>query len=713
MRNIWNKILYEISIRKKYLLFMFLTLVVYGNVVGFIMGMWYHRGTNQQALSWISVIQDIVRFIQPVINSQNRDEIIGAMLKELSENARIDFLVILDEKENPVFQYPEGTFSEWLSSEDLNKVNHEMVNSQRLSWKGQAPDGKPLYIFITPLENGKKYIAVGGIDGSWVESAFTSFRWKGMLIVFLFSLFVLSFAHLAARTFQKDLYHIIEHARELQSGVYEHTCTLIRKDELGALENAFKHLGNALQTIFSQIQELFHATSNIAQTVESHTSELRTSMHDQKEAFDKIQTSFVDLNLLIENVSQRVEQLASASEETSSSILEMAASIEEMAQNVEALANSVEETATAIEEMGSSIKEIDENMEKLANFIFETSSSMKQMEASIQQIGESASESYELSSRVVENARKGMNSVEQTIQAMETIKETVDRAGDVIEKLGRSSEEIGTIITVIDDIADQTNLLALNAAIIAAQAGEHGRGFAVVAEEIRDLAERTVQSTKEISELVRTVQTNVQHAVRSIKEGTQRVTEGVRLSVEAGRTLQEIIQSAETSTGKSREIARATEEQTKSIRIINNAVEQINELVRQINMATSSQKEGSTQIIRAVENMRELSEYVRRAIIEQSKGSRQITQATETITEMVNYIFKASDETKSFSSQIQSTLDHFMKLSQRSTDFLQDVERTVRALLEAQEQLRILLEEIQPRKKEYREESERHSFVLT
>jgi methyl-accepting chemotaxis protein len=274
---------------------------------------------------------------------------------------------------------------------------------------------------------------------------------------------------------------------------------------------------------------------------------------------------------------------------------------------------------------------------------------------------------------------------------MERIRSNVHRAGEVISKLGSSSEEIGQILNVIDDIAEQTNLLALNAAIIAAQAGEHGKGFAVVAEEIRQLAERTASSTKEIDTLIKTVQHDVSNAVQTMGSGSQTVEEGVNLSRQANESLKKIFASARSSSDMSREIAKATGEQSKGIQSINQAIEQVREMMMQISKATTEQKAGSEQIISAVENMREMTGYVNRATVEQAKGGKQIAEAMEHVTEMVTHIMKATSEQAKGSEQIVKVVEFFRESSHKNLDSVAQMERALSLLLE---QAAILKQEI-------------------
>ena len=229
--------------------------------------------------------------------------------------------------------------------------------------------------------------------------------------------------------------------------------------------------------------------------------------------------------------------LVGAVEESSSATLELGATIEEIASQMEKLFATVEEMSSAINQMSVSSQEVSENVGILSSSTEVTVSSMLEMDASIKEIENNAGLTSQLASAAAEDAQRGKQAVDETIRGIEAIRETVDRAGEAIMELGRQSGAIGKILTVIDDVADQTSLLALNAAIIAAQAGEHGRGFAVVADEIRELAERTAISTREIGTIIGTLQNGTQEAVLAMKEGSERVHQEVRRSRAAGEAL--------------------------------------------------------------------------------------------------------------------------------------------------------------------------------
>jgi len=340
----------------------------------------------------------------------------------------------------------------------------------------------------------------------------------------------------------------------------------------------------------------------------------------------------------LKEFAHHVEQLATSAEESSSSILELTATNDEVAENVGELAGSVRETVSSIEEMTYSIKEVAKNVDALSLTAEETSSSMNEMDVSIDQVQSNANETAKLSEEVASDAERGAEAILKTIGEIYRIKESSQEAVAVISNLGSRIEAIGQILSVIDDVAEQTNLLALNAAIIAAQAGEHGKGFAVVADEIKDLAERAGSSTKEIAELIKTIQAESKNAVAAVERGAHNVDRGVEVSNEAERALKKILESSTKSTTMVRAIARATVEQAKGSKQVTDAIGRIAETVQQIAAATAQQARGSELIVKSAEKMRLITQHVERSSQEQARGGRQITQAIESISGMVNQL---------------------------------------------------------------------------
>ncbi len=404
-------------------------------------------------------------------------------------------------------------------------------------------------------------------------------------------------------------------------------------------------------------------------------SAARQQAHAQGASLDDTSAAMAQMAASVRTISSSVESLAASAEESGSSILEMSAINDEMADNIQELASAVEETAASIEQMIYSIKEVAKNIEDLALAAEQTSTSMNEMEASINHVEQNATATARLSEDVIRDAERGADAVKRTLLGIEEIRLSSRTAGDVIRQLGERTAAIGNILNVIDDVAEQTNLLALNAAIIAAQAGEHGRGFAVVADEIKDLAERTGASTKEIAELIRGVQEQTQNAVAAIATGEKSVEAGVSLSQAAEGALIEIVQSAVKATEMVKAIALATVEQSKGSKVVADAVDRIARTVQQVAAATAEQARGSEQIMRSTERMKTISSHVELSSQEQAKGSKQIARAIEHINEMVRQLHQAQSEQTRGSEQLLAAIEALRNSQFRQIEILDRFEQ--------------------------------------
>src|SRR5262245_52825427 len=378
--------------------------------------------------------------------------------------------------------------------------------------------------------------------------------------------------------------------------------------------------------------------SEAASSLSSALRLLTDGVAQQLNASDETARYIKEMTSSQREIAEHVEVLATSAEESSSSVIQMTATNEQVAGNIVDLATSVRETVASIEEMAYSIKEVAKNVDALSLTAEETSSSMNEMDVSIDQVQSNANETARLSEEVAQDAERGAEAILKTIGEIYRIKESSQEAVSVISNLGSRIDAIGKILNVIDDVAEQTNLLALNAAIIAAQAGEHGKGFAVVADEIKDLAERAGASTKEIADLIKTIQSESKNAIAAVERGAQNVDRGVEVSNDAERALKKILESSQKSTNMVRAIARATVEQAKGSKQVTDAIGRIAATVQQIAAATAQQARGSELIMKSGEKMRSIAQQVERSTQEQSRGSRQITQAMESINSMVGQL---------------------------------------------------------------------------
>lgn len=282
-------------------------------------------------------------------------------------------------------------------------------------------------------------------------------------------------------------------------------------------------------------------------------------------------------------------------------------SIDQMRELVSSINQSAVEVSSAAQETQATAMHLAEASEHQAQEIAGASAAVNEMAVSIDQVSANAAESSQVAQRSVEIANKGSEVVQNTIKGMDTIREQIQDTSKRIKRLGESSQEIGDIVSLINDIADQTNILALNAAIQASMAGDAGRGFAVVADEVQRLAERASAATKQIEALVKTIQTDTNEAVISMENTTTEVVKGARLAEDAGVSLEEIESVSTNLADLIQNISNAARQQAASAGHISNTMNVIQEI-------TSQTSAGTSATAKSIGNLAELAAQMRSSV---------------------------------------------------------------------------------------------------
>ena len=275
---------------------------------------------------------------------------------------------------------------------------------------------------------------------------------------------------------------------------------------------------------------------------------------------------------------------------------------------VHSIASTAESVAAASEEISATAAEQSRSAETQRNQVLQVAMAMQQMTAAVADVSNHSNRAANVAHHSAEMANQGGTIVENTLQTMTVISDSVSSTGKRVDELGKRSHEIGRIAAVIDEIADQTNLLALNAAIEAARAGEQGRGFAVVADEVRKLAVRTATATKEIARMIEAIQAETQSTVLAMDEGTRQVKEGVNATNQAGDALRQIIKKSEEVGDMITMIATAATEQSSTTEEVKNSMEQISEIVEASTIGTQQSAIACQDLSRLAHTLRKLVE---------------------------------------------------------------------------------------------------------
>jgi len=463
---------------------------------------------------------------------------------------------------------------------------------------------------------------------NWYSKISVAVILVGSLAAIGFGIFT---AYKTAGSITTPLQHLITVAQEIgDSGDLDQNIDIHRNDEIGALATTFNNM-------VAYLKEMAAVSMAVAEgdlTVEVAPRSKRDTLGN---AFQRMSHG---LQEIVRNTRDAASQVSAGSNQ-------VAGAADESAKVSVQASSAIEEVTSTMHEMSINVQNVVKNTQTQASSVAETSASIDQMVTSIQRVADTAKVLLDIANRSREEVLTGIQTMDKATDGLNRTNRAIQSSAEIINILGHRADDIGKIIEVIDDLAEQTNLLALNAAIEAARAGEHGLGFAVVADEVRKLAEKSTQSTKEIADLIQSIQREARQAVENMEHSTRIVEEGLTLGNELGSALHKISDVVTEVYKFSQEIGSATNEQSVGSSQIAKATNRLTEITQEINSAVEEQASGAQAVVRAMDKMRELVQQSASSSTELSAAAEQMLKLSRNLLDnMDRFVIERSTQVR-------------------------------------------------------------------
>lgn len=504
------------------------------------------------------------------------------------------------------------------------------------------------------------------------------------LIVALLTTAVFSAATVVlSRDVTRPLHELRELSREMAEGNFDVAPKVFADDEVGQLADSFGETRSNLRRLLGRVGGSGATITDGVRVITGGTEMLLSRSQDQTSLTQRSSSALENVRGGIGSVLGAADTVSDLTQDASARALELQASAEEVARSMDVLFQSVEKTSSSTTEMNASMNEMSQRTEVLAGIGEEVLSFVSEMDSTVSELLSSSESTAQLAQQVREDASAGGAAVNRTVEGINATHELTMSTARTIDELQRSVGQISQILNVIEEVANRTNLLSLNAAIIAAQAGEHGAGFTVVADEIRELAERTRGSTKEIGTIIKAVQSGSRQAVQKMHEGVARVTDNVGLAQNAAQSLGKIVESATRSFEMATRISRALGEQSSASRRLHEVTSRMSDHIAEINRATREQARGTQLMAQESERVRDIAAQVKNATEEQSLAGKGITLALEKIADdaraMRDLLERQLQETDRIADASRVMLDIAQKNDEIAREFNATVQNLVRS----------------------------------
>ncbi len=353
-----------------------------------------------------------------------------------------------------------------------------------------------------------------------------------------------------------------------------------------------------------------------------------------------------------EQVDHGANELAQATQQIGQASTQIARAIEDVARGASEQSKGVTEMSQMVSELDAAVRQVAEDAAQQAATAGPLSVALQGMSAALVGANESLGTVTQAATQASQTAQDGGQVIDQTVTSIGAVRNAMQQSAEQVEALGQRSAEIGQIVEAIDDIAAQTNLLALNAAIEAARAGEHGKGFTVVAAEVRKLAERSSNETKEIAGHIRSIQQQVGEVVAAMHAASAAVTETAQLGEQTKDTLQNIVKVVDGTRSQVQSISAVTEEMGRQVGAVNEMALKRNQIAEATRLATEVMAARCDHLSHSIESMAAVSE-------ESAASAEEVSASTQEQTAGVEQMSAGAQELAALAQGLEDLVEHF------------------------------------------------------